>query len=248
MKKKKVVLVLTILAVALVFAGCGDGDDSDTSEPVITSIDAAPDFITLPGSTTSVTLTAAATSADGSDVKAYNWTVKEKPAAAAPAIATPAAASTDVTALTVAGTYKFQIEVTGNNNVKKTCEVTVIAALDATVSFGSLGTLPDTTINFAPSAALPPGVTYRVTDNRPTPHTWNSANGFNGQVAIAGNYDGLEDTNVTFSQTFYLNGVKITGAGSERTVVINVDNFPSERFMSVVGDPIASSVTLKWGQ
>jgi hypothetical protein len=135
-----------------------------------------------------------------------------------------------------------------DNGTKSTTETetpkptTPTTLAPTTVSFVSLGTLPGTTINFSPSAALPAGVTYTVKDNRPTPNTWNSASSFTGVVNVT-TYN-LSDTNVTFTQTFYLNGAKITSAGSERTVVINVDDFPSSRFMSIISD--TGAVTLQY--
>jgi len=106
------------------------------------------------------------------------------------------------------------------------------------VSFVSLGTFSSpfpTVIDFSPNRTLPTGITYKLTDNRPTSNTWNSANGFNGKVNVT-TYNGLSDTNVTFTQTFYFNGVEITGTGSKRTVVVSVDNFPDMRFIGKVSD------------
>jgi hypothetical protein len=81
-----------------------------------------------------------------------------------------------------------------------------------TVSFVTLATsFPATTIDFSPSAALPTGVTYKLTDGT---NTWNSASGFNGQVTNSGYSVGP----VTFTQTFYLNGTEITGVNSKRIV------------------------------
>jgi len=118
------------------------------------------------------------------------------------------------------------------------------APLNATVDFVTLAhdvPFPNTTIiNFSPSEALPAGVTYILTDDRPTPNTWNSATGFNGQVNVS-TYN-LSNTDVTFTQTFYYNGEKITSTGSERTVIINVDDFPSAAFATLAID--TGSVTL----
>jgi hypothetical protein len=136
----------------------------------------------------------------------------------------------------VAGTYKFKLVVTGNNDATKTEYVTVSAGLYYEVGFVSLGSAGDETINFSPKNTLPVGVTYILEDNKGI-NSLNST-GFNGVV----NASGYSDGNVIFTQTFYLNGVEITG--STRTVNVGVDTFPDTYFMAIVSD--TGSVTLKW--
>jgi hypothetical protein len=104
----------------------------------------------------------------------------------------------------------------------------------ATVEFVAL--VAGETLDFSPSAALPKGVTYVLTDDKG--NTWNSES-FNGQVS-ANTYDTAG--NVTFTQTFYLNGEKLTGAGSQRTVTVVFDTFPDPYFMVIISD--SGSVTL----
>jgi cytochrome bd-type quinol oxidase subunit 2 len=102
----------------------------------------------------------------------------------------------------------------------------------ATVSFVALAaSYPATTIDFSPSAALPAGVTYILTDNKG--NSWNSASGFNGKVNVS-TYSIASP--LTFIQNFYLNGTEITGTGSKRTVVIPFDDFPSKQFMVPTSD------------
>jgi hypothetical protein len=112
-----------------------------------------------------------------------------------------------------------------------------------TVSFVSLGDFSSGTsvnLNFSPSAALPTGVTYKLTDNIGGP-TRNSASGFNGQVNSS-EYSSVGP--ITFTQTFYFNGQEITGTGSKRTVVVVFDDFPSPQFITLTSD--TGSVTLQY--
>jgi len=111
--------------------------------------------------------------------------------------------------------------------------VTEIPVMSATVSFVPLAdTLPNATIDFSPSAPLPAGITYILTDDRN--NSWNSADGFNGQVTASDYYSVAGP--VIFTQTFYLNGVKITGDDSERTTEINVTNFGGIKFATLISD------------
>jgi len=104
------------------------------------------------------------------------------------------------------------------------------------VSFVPLGTFPGaTTLNFSPSAELPKGVTYIITNDK-TSKTWNDI----GTVS-ASDFVNVND-NVTFTQTFYLNGTEITGAGSKRTVKLDVFTFMGDTDFSFLSD--TGSVTL----
>ena len=108
------------------------------------------------------------------------------------------------------------------------------------VTFPASGSFPVETLDFSPSTALPKGVTFTLTDNKPIPNTWNSASGFNGQVTAADHYS--TDAVVTFTQTFYLKGEKLTGADSQRTIAISVATFGGTKFSSIDND--SGSVTL----
>jgi hypothetical protein len=117
----------------------------------------------------------------------------------------------------------------------------VLPPPDAVVSFVPLGTFSTTTIDFSPNAALPTGVTYKLADDKG--NNWESdKNGFDGKVT-ASEYYSVTDA-VTFTQTFYLNGTKITGGNSERTVVVNASTFGGMRFSSLGSD--SGSVTLRY--
>jgi hypothetical protein len=118
---------------------------------------------------------------------------------------------------------------------------TVNLPLNVTVSFVSLG-VPNDAIDFSPDASLPAGVTYILTDNSTQQKSWNSAEGFGGQITASEHYSVAGD--ITFTQSFYLNGVEITGTNSKRTVVVVVGTFPNIRFTAFVSD--TGSVTLKW--
>ena len=112
----------------------------------------------------------------------------------------------------------------------------------ATVNFKALAaSFPNPTIEFSPNATLPVGVTYKLADDKG--NSWEPGkNGFNGQV-YADEYS--TDGNVTFTQTFYLNGQKITNAGSTRTVVINVFTMMATVFSAKISDTSDSNtVTL----
>ena len=237
---KKTILILLTGFVLFSFTSCDN--EPDLREPIISSKGATPSSITVPA-TTSIELNCSAVSADDSAIKSVQWSVESAPAGASPVIANASLAATGVTGMTVAGEYKFKLVVTGSNNVTKTEYVTVNAGLDATVNFVPLATGFPVVANFSPTD-LPAGVTYILTDDRPVPNTWNSAAGFNGQVIAADYYAGVVDTNVTFTQTFYLNGEEIAGSGSKRTVVITVDDFYDVEFMSLNSD--SGEVTLQY--
>jgi hypothetical protein len=113
------------------------------------------------------------------------------------------------------------------------------------VSFVPLAdSFPSPTIDFSPSATLPTGVTYILTDNSTPQKSWSSAEpeSFNGQITASQHYSGGDS--VIFTQTFYLNGEKITGANSVRTVTTTVGSLGGVRFASANSD--TGSVTLKW--
>jgi hypothetical protein len=120
----------------------------------------------------------------------------------------------------------------------------VLPPPDAVVSFVTLAaSFSAVTIDFSPSAALPVGVTYTVTDNSSPQKSWSlGVNGFTGSITASEHYSVAGA--VTFTQTFYLNGTKITGANSERTVVVNVSTFGGVRFSSVVPGSDTGDVTL----
>ena len=219
-------------------SGSAGAPPAVTNPPIITSAGTTTPVIYLPA-TSSATLSCVATSADGTPAT-YSWTQKSGPATASIANATTSTAT--VSGMTTAGTYVFTVEVKGSNDATKTQDVTVTVGIDTTVSFVTLGSFPGTTVDFSPSTALPAGVTYTLTDNRPTPNTWSSTTpGFTGQIDVS-TYSGLSSTDVTFTQAFYLNGMKITSAGSERTVLIGVDDFPTDRF---TGATDSGFVTIK---
>ena len=212
---------------------------ADLREPVITSKGATPSSITVPA-TTSIELNCSAISADDSAIKSVQWSVESAPAGASPIIADASLAATGVTGMTVAGEYKFRLIVTGNNNITKTEYVTVNAGLYAEVEFPILISGP--AIDFSPEDFLPAGVTYILTDDRPTPNTWNSATGFDGVIAAEDYYEDVND-DIEFTQTFYLNGIEITGPNSRRIVAVNVFTFGITEFGVI--DSQTRSVTLQ---
>ena len=116
--------------------------------------DAGPDqTITLP--TNNVILSGSGNDPDG-NITAYQWTKIGGPAAGT--ITTPAAASTTVTGLTIAGTYTFELRVTDNNNAVGRDSMLVVvnpnpANLAPTANAGpdQTITLPTSTITFAGS-------------------------------------------------------------------------------------------------
>jgi len=221
-----------------IFYGCKN--EPDTRPPTITSGPVAnPVSITVPAET-SVSLGIGATSADGSAVKSIAWSVETKPNGANPTIIPIGNGNVaNVVDMTVAGQYKFKVVVTGNNDVAETRYVTVNAGLNATVSFVTFAaSFPAETINFSP-ATLPTGVTYTLTDNKGNP-PWDSAQGFTGELA-ASTYSANGE--VVFTQTFYLNGEKITGANSERAVTAGVATLGGAKFATATSD--LSSVTLQ---
>ena len=117
-----------------------------------------------------------------------------------------------------------------------TTPTTTPATVNATLTFPTLTDGP--TIDFSPNESLPTGVTYILKDNKG--HEWNSASGFNGQVTITDHYNSSSG-DIDFTQTFYLNGVEITGDNSKRIVKTNYN--PFDNIFTVLSD--TGSVTLK---
>jgi len=219
---------------------------ADLREPVISSKGATPSSITVPA-TTSIELNCSAISADGSAIKSVLWSVESAPAGASPVIANASLAATGVTGMTVAGEYKFKLVVTGNNNVTKTEYVTVNAGLYAEVEFVELAdSFPATTINFTPTN-MPASITYKLIDSRDPQNSWDSTEWDSrevstGQITAANYY--ATGGSTTFTQTFYLNGVRFTGVNSERTVTINVTTLGGLRFATLSENTVA--VTLQY--
>jgi hypothetical protein len=118
----------------------------------------------------------------------------------------------------------------------------VLPPPDAVVSFVSLAaSFPVKIINFSP-IDLPSGVTYVLTDDRPTPNVWNSNDSdFDGKVNIT-DYNGLVNTIITFTQTFYLNNVEITSKKRIVTVRVHTILGSTDFTQPVTGD--VPSVTL----
>ena len=94
---------------------------------------------------------------------------------------------------------------------------------------------PADIMDFSPSADLPAGVKYTLTDD--AEGNWNSAS-FNGQVNAEDRYSGL----VTFTQTFYLNGVDIVG---ERIVVMNTIPVENFGFLEIESNSGTDGITLE---
>ncbi|GBU27899.1 hypothetical protein R84B8_01442 [Treponema sp. R8-4-B8] len=120
--------------------------------------------------------------------------------------------------------------------------ITEILPPPITVSFVPVtASYPAKTIYFSPNAALPDGVTYILTDDSTPPNSWNTAQGFDGEVNVS-TYStaGL----ITFTQTFYLNNVEITSAGSQRTVKVQFSALGGGNFVSTYFSD-TGSVTLQ---
>jgi len=204
-------------------------------QPTISSFGAAPASITVPAENT-VQLTCTAASKDGSAVKSVKWTVEDKPALANPTIENADTAAATVNNMEVAGTYKFKLVVTGNNDATKTEYVTVSAGLYYEVGFVAFTS--GATLDFSPVDPLPKGVTYTLSDGTTT---WNSTSGF---VVNASSYE--NSTTPTFTQIFYLNGEEVARQVIRARVLNSL--FANLRDANNVNlDPNAiPSVTLKW--
>ena len=99
---KKILIILTAGIVLIAVTGCKN--EPGLREPVISIVVASTNTLQLPDET-SVTLSASATSADGSAVKSYQWKVAAPPALPAGAqIVDADKATATVTGLNVAGT------------------------------------------------------------------------------------------------------------------------------------------------
>ena len=216
---------------------CETCDPPDTREPVITSYSATPATITVPAEN-SVQLKCTAISADGSAVKSIQWTVEQKPALANPTIANAQTDTATVNDIDVAGTYKFKLVVTGNNDITKTEYVTVIAGLDYEVEFGAV-TVGSATLDFSPSAStpLPKGVTYTV-------YCTELERTYSGTELTANISDGYTDFETyTFTQIFKNSeGTEI----QRRVIKVDVVYGFSELSINNAQVSVIPSVTLKW--
>ena len=237
---------LTVI-LALAFIACPD-EKTPESNPPVANAQAEPTH-TLADN---LTITLDGTDSTG-NISAYAWECESYTAdqgtvsaeytkAQVNALITNANTATATVKPRKAGTYVFKLTVTGNDSESDTDTVTVVVEglSECTVEFVSLGS--GVTINFSPNADLPTEVTYILRDNRTPQNIWNSAEGFNGQVT-ANTYTGLNE-DVTFTQTFYLNDVEITGSNNKRIVVEGVSTAFVTSFAGTLSD--TGSVTLKW--
>ncbi len=76
--------------------------------PQILSVTATPHVLPLPGTDGVTQLSATTSDADG-DIISYWWSLVSKPASAAPVIVSPATMNTQITGLTVQGSYVFRL-------------------------------------------------------------------------------------------------------------------------------------------
>jgi hypothetical protein len=102
------------------------------SAPTILNAAAAPATLTLPAETTRLSAT---TSDPDGDPLSHWWSVKRKPAGAAPAFSAQGSPNSDVTGLTVPGTYVFTLHAVDRTKAAQR-EVTV-AVLDSGTSRSS---------------------------------------------------------------------------------------------------------------
>jgi hypothetical protein len=192
-----------VAGIALSLTACSPNSPSGVTpdpvvkDPKINSASATPTGFQLPGAQ-DITL-----KVEADNAKAYEWTTVEKPDFATVTITNEDKATATATGLSVAGTYKFKIEVTGENDVKKSKEVTVTVEAayvptEYTFSYPAV-TIPGPTLNFKPND-LPSGVTYTLSNAEgPVSHV-----------------DGVVSSNSfpafsihTFTQIFYKDGGEI---------------------------------------
>ena len=229
--------ILAILGIISAFTACDDGngknnESPDVSEPIIASYSATPASITVPAKN-SVQLNCTATSANGSAVKSFQWTVEQKPALANPTIANAQTDTATVNNMDVAGTYQFKLVVTGNNDATKTEYVTVDAGLYYVVEFGAFTS--GATLDFSPVDPLPKGVVYYVINDK-TNDRIDSSTSFQ----ITADKFIYSMGTITFTQIFeYQDGTEIYR--QETTASVN----PIGMFIGVNPQAIPS-VTLKW--
>jgi hypothetical protein len=202
------------------FAACGGGGGGDDT-PVVTVNDSTLS-VTLQENL-QVTLIGSATDPDGNDSElTYLWTKKSGPNAI---IATPNAATTQVTGLKNAGTYVFELYSTNPEGKSGTNTVTVnVQVYEATrnvtvaaVPFTAGTTMLDLEVAsdnyiFADSANSAyindlSGITYTLSSTNPTRTTTQLAPYVLTGKLLASEYADLEFPVVT--QTFYYNGQSV---------------------------------------
>jgi hypothetical protein len=253
-------LFAAAICLCMLFTACSSPADTpppDTREPIITSATISKSELQLPDET-SVTLTTVATSADGSPAKAYNWTaVTALPDGAVITNADKATAT--VTGLSTAGTYKFQVEVTGKNDVKKTSSAVsvVVKAEEIVIPDTTPPTIASVTVS-KPELQLPDETSVTLTTvaasadgSAPKAYSWTALTPLNG--ASIGDADKATAT-VTGLNTAgtYSFQVEVTGSNDikktsspvsvvvKEEVVIVIPNVPP----TVSADNPTSPVTL----
>ena len=197
----------------------------NTDPPIITNVSASNSALQLPDET-SVTLSAVASSADGSAVKSYEWVSVAPPALPGGAVITNTSnLSATVTGLNAAGVYKFQLKVIGSNNIERISDivsVTVNADTRApSVSAGSTVNIkiPVTSATLTGIVTPPAGTT--ITESRwsvvskqgSTTPVFSSAN------AISTNVTGLTAVG---AYVFKLEATASNGVTSSANVTVNV--------------------------
>jgi hypothetical protein len=190
------------------------------------------------------------------EIHSYEWTLKSATVeGVTPVFTSGTTLATKIKGIKKAGTYVFELKVKDTADLEGKAEATVEVngyqvTYDEVVEFVPLADsssgIPSTfavyTIDFSPSAALPTGITYIITNDK-TNKTWNnvgtvSASDFNFKTPPDYWYY------LTFTQIFYLNGVEITGTNSKRIVRTCVDNFTDEADFSQFTDTGSVTLTL----
>jgi Fe-S cluster assembly iron-binding protein IscA len=209
--------------------------------------------VTLAGNLT-ITLSGTGADSDG-NITAYAWecvsyTANQGAVSAAytkaqvDALIANANTATATVAPRKAGTYVFKLTVTDNDGGSDTDTVTVVVegyTVTTTLNIDANNFTVSTEIDFAPSynsvsntidfstSNINSILTYTLTvvnhDGSYT-NTWNSADGFDGKIAVANNYEGSFEFN-TFTQTFWYNGQSV---GSPRVLKVIAENGKFEYF------------------
>jgi len=238
-----------------------------STPPTIASTTATPSMLTLPTSASQLT---ASINYTGTDVIRYWWAVNSAPAGANPIFSQQGWVTTNVSGLTLPGTYTFTLNVfddihqvtsTVTLTVKPTTGAPVInSAASAAVAFGTAYSYSITATNSPTSfnaTGLPPGLTFangKITGTPTEPGLWNialsatNASGTgNGNLALTINFPTPVITSPLYADGLQNAAFSYTIAASNFPTSISATNLPAgltfDGHSVISGTPTGSGTT-----